>query len=161
MASTLRKVPLIGVPGRVGEAQYHLCAPDNPDIPKGARTYNHIVSADMKAGVGRRMLAWRLQNEEVGNHFHPRVENKNPEVFEFLYGDVDVNLTDVYGDTRIIEVRIPLGEGPVLVTIPPYVIHSLTIRSAKALFEEFQSGPYDPASTYSAEEFALFAEGFR
>ncbi|MSU74832.1 hypothetical protein EXS57_03620 [Candidatus Kaiserbacteria bacterium] len=151
----LRRAPIIGEPGRVGDIQCFPCESDDPSLPKGARTWNHPFRVNMKAGMGRRMLAWRIKGEEVGNHFHPRAPNKDPEVFEFLYGDLDVWFKDVYGQEHTEHIRIDLGEAPVLCTVPPYVLHRLIILSEKALFEEFQEGPFDPHMNYSAAEFEL------
>jgi len=151
----LRRAPIIGEPGRVSEIRCVPCKPDNPSIPKGARTWNHPFQIDMQAGVGRRMLAWRLKGEEVGNHFHPRAPNKDPEVFEFIYGDIDVWFKDIYSLEHIEHIRIGLGEAPVLCKVPPYILHRLTILSSHALYEEFQEGPFNPDVNYTAEEFEL------
>src|SRR3989344_485113 len=151
----LRRATIIGEPGRVSEILCAPCIPDNPSLPKGARTWNHPFQVDMKVGVGRLMLAWRLKGEEVGNHFHPRAPNKDPEVLEFLYGDIDVLFKDVYGAEHTEHIRIRLGEAPVLCTIPPYILHRLIILSDKALYEEFQEGPFDPEVNFTSEEFEL------
>ena len=160
MSVQLRLAPLVGLPSRVSDVRCESCKADNPTIPKGARTWNHPFRVDMKAGESRRMLAWRIQGEEVGNHFHPRAPNKNPEVFEFLYGDIDVLFKDVYGDEHIERIRIELGQAPVLCTVPPYLLHRLVIVSEKALFEEFQEGPFDPDVNFTAEEFKYFCERY-
>ena len=155
MNQQLRTAPIIGQPGRVTEVHYGPCKADNPAIPKGARTWNHVFQTDLKAGQGRRMLAWRIKGEEVANHFHPRTTNKDPEIFEFIYGDVDIHFKDVYGGERIVEIRIPLGSAPVFCTVPPYVWHKFVVLSEKACFEEFQEGPFDPEVNFTADEFEL------
>ncbi|MDO8518321.1 MAG: hypothetical protein Q7S26_03470 [bacterium] len=158
--NALRLAPVVGEFGRVREVRYERCKPDNPNIPKGARTWNHLFQTDMKAGLGRRMAAWRIRSEEVGNHFHPRTSNKDPEVFEFLLGDVDIWFQDIYGQELFGRIRIGLGEAPVLCTIPPYVLHSFIILSDHALFEEFQTDPFNPEDTYSAAEFELLRQKY-
>lgn len=89
----LRLAPIIGELSNVSQVWIETCKPDdphNPLNPKGTRTWNHVFHNDITAGRGRLMRAVRVMGEEVGNHFHPRVENKDPEIFIFLHGDVEI-----------------------------------------------------------------------
>jgi cupin fold WbuC family metalloprotein len=155
MSTQLRLAPLVEKPGSVIDVRRMDCRPDDPRTPKGSRTWNFIMPVTLHAHRGRRMLACRIKGEEVGNHFHPRVENKDPEIFIVIRGGVKFHFTDLFGDIRTEEIWVEGTTNPVIITIPPYVMHQLEVLSDTLLFEEFQTGPFDPAANYSQDEFEL------
>ncbi len=155
----LRKAPIIGEPSRVADVWFEVCKPDDPTSPKGSRTWNLLFDTDMQAGRARCMIAYRIRGEGVGNHFHPRVENKDPEIFVVLIGSVEFWFKDIYGEERTIPIAVNSQNiNPVMIKIPPYLLHRINIVSPYAVFEEFQTGPFDPFVNYSAVEFELLRQ---
>lgn len=153
----LRLAPLIGHVGGVSSVvvKSHPC--ENPGTPKGSRTWNIVASSDMLANQGRVLIASRLRGEEVGNHFHPRVKNKDPERFFFLDGRIQFWFADAFGEKREETIMSDLRHGgPVMVELPPYILHGVRVLSEAAVFLELQEGPFEIAHNYTAEEFDLF-----
>jgi len=106
------------------------------------------------------MIARRFASDEVGNHFHPRMPNKDPERFLLISGTVKFWFEDVHGLNRTMDLDADIS-GPVEVIIPPYLIHGIIVQSPVAWFLEQQAESFDPAANYSREEFNLLKESLK
>jgi hypothetical protein len=103
------------------------------------------------------MIARRFAADEVGNHFHPRLPNKDPERFLLLIGRIKFWFKDLFGDIRE-DVVDADADGPTEIEIPPYILHRLTVLTATAWFLEQQRIPFRPADNYSPADFQHLRE---
>ncbi len=154
----IRKVPIIGKIPTVKSVTWGHIYADNRKTEKGSRTWN--LPFPKVHNSGRTMVAQRLKGENVGNHFHPRCPQKDPEIFVIFLGSVHFWFKDVKGK----EVHVmanALIDGPVQILVPPYVLHGLHVLSDETWFIEQQSEAFDPAICYSPEEFDAFCKSLK
>jgi hypothetical protein len=149
---TMRVAPIIGEVPSVRDIRLRSLDADDPSTPKGARTWNLLHPAN--ATAGRTMIACREQGEPVGNHFHIRTVDKDPETFLLIVGVIRFWFKDLHGAVREILMDAD-ALGPLLIEIPPYILHSVRIESPTAWYLEQQSEAYSTDKTYTAAEFDL------
>lgn len=158
----LRLAPIIGDIenlGRVSQVKLLPMAPDDRTSPKGSRTWNYIYQADAKAGEGRHMMALRVRGEQVGNHFHPRVTNKDPERFLLRDGWIEFWFEDLFGHKRVEPIHLDIRKNPPMVLIiPPYILHGIRVMGDVAIYDEIQTGPFNPEHNYDDKEFQHLRE---
>ena len=99
----------------------------------------------------------RDPEDEVGNHYHPRTPDKDPEKFFLLSGKMEFWFKDVHGGYRTCS--LDAADGKIYLEIPPYVLHGIRVMT-HAIYIEFASEPYDPAHTKSEADFQALVESF-
>jgi dTDP-4-dehydrorhamnose 3,5-epimerase-like enzyme len=99
------------------------------------------------------MIARRFAADEVGNHFHPRIPNKDPERFLLIVGRMRVWFKDVFGDVReeVVDADV---QGPTQIEIPPYILHRFIVLTETAWFLEQQRTAFRPEDNYTPPEFS-------
>src|SRR5690242_3832878 len=152
-----RTPPIIGKVSCVSEIRIRCLPPDDIGSPKGANTWNWLFPDGVSAG--RTMIARRFAADEVGNHFHSRIPNKDPETFLLIMGTIQYYFKDAYGDIRE-EILDADALGPIEIEIPPYILHKLTILTQTAWFLEQQRTAFSPKDNYSSAEFGEFSKNF-
>jgi hypothetical protein len=152
--SDIRTAPIVGEIPRVGEIKVRQFPPDDVSSPKGSNTWNWLYPTG--ASAGRTMIARRFAADEVGNHFHPRIPNKDPEQFLLLVGKMRFWFKDVFGNERE-EIVDADADGPTEIEIPPYILHQFTVMTATAWFLEQQRTAFNVEDNYTPAEFDNFA----
>jgi len=127
--------------------------PDDPTTHKGSNTWN-FPYPECTQHTGQTAIFRRYKGDEVGKHFHPRCPNKNPEQFLLLNGKVEFWFRDLHQGSRSLILDVEKS-GPVIVLIPPYILHGLDVISNEVLFMEQQTEPWNPELTFSEAEFLL------
>lgn len=123
--------------------------------PKGSRTWRWpALSGDWSGGAI--MVAKRIKGEAVGNHFHPAVPGKDPEMFLLLSGQCVFEFTDLFGN--FIDHRLDASKGAVEVKVPSFVFHGVRVLSDEIIFIEQQQRSYDPNESGSTAEFQALKE---
>lgn len=159
--ANLRFAPIVGTVSGIEHVLVRRMEPaqkydGSESSKKGENTWNWLCASTLPQDEGRIMYARRFRGTMVGNHFHPRCKNKDPERFMLVSGAVTFWFLDIFGKRKEETLVVNPETGiPILVTIPPYILHGMTVTSPFACFLEQQSTPFCAEESYSAEEFSL------
>lgn len=127
----------------------------NPNNPRGAftfewRAWENADNTEKKPAFDNPQVtvSWR-QDEVYGRHFH-RGDNaydsaKRPEYILFVFGRTHLVAEDIWGGVK--EIDIDVTTNPLQLTIPPFVLHTLTVDKTGVRYIEVRRNAFskDPA----------------
>ena len=154
--------------GRIYEVLVRARECANPNNPRGRRTFEWRPWQD-ELGEQRKGVVfnnpqvtyyYREPGEVSGGHCHrgdnPYDPDRNPEEIFFCFGDVEVEVEDLWRGKMVYHIKAQVGK-PVVMRIPPWVLHTFRVGTRGLHFMESKRNPYsrDPAKqdVVSEEEF--------
>ena len=149
----LPKIPLL-IPS-VDQITIAEIPPADPTNEKGSLTWIHPLG---KIDDGSLATLVRTPKHEVGGHWHENIPNKNPEKFILLCGTMIFFFEDARGALLVKKLEATLFGCKILLTIPPFIMHWVSIESDVAIFQEVQQEPFRLTDNWGQGDWVRFKE---